>query len=736
MKAITSTPHIALLLLGAFASPTCVFAQIASDGSLPGKNKFDKVEVVTALPSDNEIRKRSLVAKRIYGRDELERFGDENLSGVLSNLPGVQVVNGAPSLSGLDAKYTKILFNGTPAPTPLNMDQINPSLIDRIEIIRGQTASSSSQSIGGTINIVFKDIPKTAQKSIRYGGSYQNQRPTPSATYTFSENSGGFSYNLPLSVQEQLQTFQLNSLNTVENANKTIDSAYQERSWWFNYGAISFSPKLTYVVNDDEKFSSQSFMLKSKRKIAHAYQSTIISGTPTLYDDFESGTETQIFRTNLEWTKNLSDTDRIESKIGFNSVVSGARNLQSQEQVTRQIRDEERGDTTVFYTANFSTLLTNQHALLVGIDLETKKQREFNSITFLGTAVNPLVNGRSFFGELSTNSLFVQDEWEISKQFAINLGLRSEWIDMKSDVPPSLQSGGNASSRSSQSAQITNPIVHFIYKPKADGKDIIRASVSRGYKAPDISFIGLNPIVNAVYTDTTKPNTATSPDLAGNNNLRPELATGIDASYEKYFGSNGLVSIGGFYREVDDILNDVLTLQPVYWATVPRWVSQPVNFSHGRSYGLEFELRGAAADLLPASIVPKNSLTLRLNLNYYGSNVDAVPGPNNRFASQYPWTATLGFDYKAFEGLTLGASYFLSPEYTRQKTTTESFEQSDLRWINGYAQYKIDNTSSMRIGLNNLFPSTNRTGSFATGADRINNRSGRTSITVTIDKKL
>lgn len=115
---------IARFLIATFSVPIAhnAFAQIASDGSLPGRNKFDTVEVVAKAPSDNDLRNRSLVAKRIYGREELERFGDSNLADVLSNLPGVSMVNGVPGLSGMNAKYTKLLFNGDPAPAGVSMD--------------------------------------------------------------------------------------------------------------------------------------------------------------------------------------------------------------------------------------------------------------------------------------------------------------------------------------------------------------------------------------------------------------------------------------------------------------------------------------------------------------------------------------------------------------------------------------------------------------------------------------
>jgi iron complex outermembrane receptor protein len=236
--------------------------------------------------------------------------------------------------------------------------------------------------------------------------------------------------------------------------------------------------------------------------------------------------------------------------------------------------------------------------------------------------------------------------------------------------------------------------------------------------------------------DTTRTNSAASPDTVGNSLLKPELATGVDISYETSFGKNGFASLGAFYRDVDNIVANTTTLQTVYWASQPRWVSQPTNFSHGTSYGIEMEFRAGAADLLPAALQPKMPLNFRLNLNYYGSQVDGVPGPDNRFPSQSPWKTTIGFDYKPIDNLTLGGSIYFAPEYMRRITAIQTFKQMPLRWINAFARYSIDKRSNIRVGINNLFPSSNATEA-VTDLSSVNAvRSGRTNISVTIETQL
>ncbi|OYT88736.1 MAG: hypothetical protein CFE43_21065 [Burkholderiales bacterium PBB3] len=723
--------------LAIFYSATSL-AQIASDGSLPGKNKFDKVEINAKSPTDNEMRQRSLVAKRIYGREDIDRFGNINMADVLSNLPGVVIINGAPALSGLDPKYTKILINGDPAPAGWTAEQIDAALVERIEVMRSQTANKSSQAIGGTINIVFKSVPRKAEQTLRVGASYQNERPGPTGTFTTSGKAGDLSYSLPFSFNELLQTYRVNSLRSSLDSNNNFSTGYEEMYWRYNYISPSFSPKFEYTINDDEKLTSQSFFQNITRFLRHRFDRSVLSGVPASESDMDRDTEYKLFRTNLKWTKNLSEANRIEATAAFNRIVE-ADNLQTSRYAVPDFRRETKvSDTTQTYNIAFTHVANSQHVIATGFDILNKRKETSSLSLYLTQGLNPLASERPFFATSDTKSVYVQDEWEVDNQLALNLGIRAETITLTSEVPFAFAAQldpFNASSASNQFS-IWSPSLFVSYKPDASKKNTLRAGFSRAYKSPDVSDMDLIPIINRNAPDTSKTNNELLSDWTGNPALKPELAVNFDLSYEMYFNQTSSLSVGGFYRDITDITAEVTTLRKVYWATAPRWVSQARNFSHGTSYGMEIEWRAGAADLLPAAYTPANPLNFRLNLNFYGSQIDALPGPNNRLPSQYPWTATLGVDCKPTSNLTLGASAFVSPEFRRQVSDREVFEQSNLDWVNAFAQYKLDTKSTLRLGVNNMFPSTNRYSSFTTAAQSIQNRSGRTGITLTYDTKL
>jgi outer membrane receptor for ferrienterochelin and colicins len=90
-----------------------------------------KVEISAQPLTDTEQRRRDPVAKTVVGRDEIEKYGDTNLSDVLKRLPGVNMSGGNPRLRGLGSGYTLVLVNGEPAPPGFSLDNLSPSQVER-----------------------------------------------------------------------------------------------------------------------------------------------------------------------------------------------------------------------------------------------------------------------------------------------------------------------------------------------------------------------------------------------------------------------------------------------------------------------------------------------------------------------------------------------------------------------------------------------------------------------------
>jgi len=179
-------------------------------------------------------------------------------------------------------------------------------------------------------------------------------------------------------------------------------------------------------------------------------------------------------------------------------------------------------------------------------------------------------------------------------------------------------------------------------------------------------------------------------------------------------------------------------LEPVAWSSVPRWVSQPSNFSTAQTSGLELEIKGRASELLPTLFAPKQALNLRAALSIYRSQVAALPGPNNRLDGQQPWSGNLGFDYR-FAGLplTTGASLAITPGYQTQQTMSQTLERSRSRAIDVFAQWMFSRQLSLRLSANNLAPLTSQTQTLlSSGYGSQSNRIGRTGFGANLEMKL
>ena len=174
------------------------------------------------------------------------------------------------------------------------------------------------------------------------------------------------------------------------------------------------------------------------------------------------------------------------------------------------------------------------------------------------------------------------------------------------------------------------------------------------------------------------------------------------------------------------------------YATVPRFISQPVNFSKAQTTGLEFELKGRAGELLPSLFDLKTALNLRSALSIYRSQVEALPGPNNRLDGQQPWSANAGFDYR-FTGLPLntGVSLAYTPGYLTTQTLTQSLDQSRSRSLDIFAQWIFSRSASVRVNASNLAPLDQQSRTVVDGGyGSTTDRMGRTQFGIGLELKL
>ncbi len=719
----------ALVLL---ASPALVLAQDipAGLGDTPARpqqgSRLERVELSSRQQSDTDLRRKSQVAKQIYGREEMDKYGDTNVSDVLKRLPGVSVQDGSPRMRGLGAGYTLILINGDPAPPGFALDQLSPSQVERIEVTKGPTADQSAQAVAGAINIILKDAPRVSQRDLRLGLGYSIERPTPNANFTLGETLGPLALSLPISAFEWRNQNSFTTERYVEGTDELPPARGVQQGETPNWGhGFNIAPRVNWKISDDETASLQTFAQKGYWNNKTDFSETVITGRPNFDDDSASHGTWQNLRGNLQWVNRFNDAQRLELKAGvqdskgtFNSETFRNGTVQRQTVGNNQ-------DRSYTQAGKFGQLLGDDHSITAGWDLEWRQRDELRTVTENGETLLPQYDGQTFSATIQRQALFVQDEWELSKQWSTYIGLRAERIATESRGSDELVRN---------TSQVVTPLWHLNYKLDPKGRDLIRASLTRSYKAPDLNALLARPSLSVL------PNSDLTPDRVGNPDLKPELATGLDIAFEKYLTGGGMVSVGVFHRSINDLIRSTTTLQTVEWDEKQRWVMQPVNYSKAQTSGLELEVKGRAGELLPSVFDPKLALNLRGSLSFYRSNVEAVQGPNNRLDGQQPWSGNVGFDYRLSSlPLTTGASFAITPGYTTQQTVTTSLEQTRTRALDAFAQWAFSKKLSLRLSANNLVPlDTRQTLILRTipGSGSTTDRVARTSFGAALEVKL
>ena len=682
------------MALAALTAPISVWAQDSSVGgqtettTAPQTSVIQRVEIVGRQGS-TELRRAASVAKQIYGREELDRFGDTNVLDVMRRLPGVNVSSGGPRMRGLGAGYTQILINGDPAPQGFNLDQLSPSQIERIEVLRAPTADQSAQAVAGTINIILKEAPRSSQKSLRLGLSNGRDRPMANMNYSISESKGPFNMSLPVSLFEwdrQIRTTVDRQMEGTDGKPAVSEQIGTGTSWGWGY---NIAPRFNFKFSDEQTLSIATFFQKGYWNFRTDFLNRAISGNPVFDDNSMQDGFWENRRGNLTWVNRFSPDQRIEIKAGIQQGRSAfdSRNLRSGALQLNTVGSNQ--DNAITQSGKYSHLLGSSHSLTAGWDLENRDRLERRTTKdAAGNALLPSFEGQPFEAQVRRQAFYIQDEWEISPQWQLYLGLRNERI---------LSESATTVSPVRNESSVLSPLAHVTYKFNPKSRDMIRASLTRSYKSPGLNTLLARPQINGAYTNTNLTNTPLAPDRMGNPALTPELATGLDIAYENYLTNDGIFSVGIFHRNLTNVVRNVTELRTVSWANAPRWISQPQNFSDAVTSGLEFELRGRASDLMPTFLGTAKALNIRTSLSIYSSSIAALNGPNNRLDGQQPWSANFGFDQRITGmPLSVGGNLSYTPGYDTRQTVDQLVKRSSARSIDLFAMMFLSPTMSFR----------------------------------------
>lgn len=678
------------------------------------------MQITGSRPDDVQERRSSTTAKIVIGRDEIDRFGDSTLGDVLKRLPGVTLQGrpgrgGAIQLRGLGSGYTQILLDGERVPPGFSLDSISPDQIERIEILRAPTAESGARAIAGTINIVTRGGYTRRVNDVRVAAAFENERLQPSASWTRNFTTGEFIVNTTLSafrIDRDYSSATTTVDQRLDDGTVTLAQAEDSRVP-VTGGGVHASARIQWRPEGGVDSATLNPVLFANHFDTHRDSTLVqtVGALPAPYDEAttRASSGTSLARLNGEWTHRFAPDLRLETHAGIGQSrlpVHSFRTETTRGSTSRTLEEtSDSRDTSVTASSKVVAAVLGSHTATAGVEAESNRRDDTR--TSLQDDMPILTDfAENIEARVQRLAAYVQDEWPVSEHWAAHAGLRWEGIRTRGAVEEGQPEAVNRSS-------VWSPLVHAVWKPDPKGRDQVRVSLTRSYRSPTLANLISRPAVNTRYP-VPGPNTPTQADRAGNPNLKPELATGIDIAIERYLPGSGILSANVFHRSISDYMRSVTTLESVSYANVPRWVTRAQNVGDAVTQGLELEAKFRASE----AIVGAPRIDVRANASFFRSRVKGVPGPDNRLDQQPDVTANLGADYR-FAGvpLAIGGNVNWTPGYTTRLSDTQIASVSSKLVADAYGLWTFNPGLALRLSLSNLDPRDYVTGSAIDGPD-------------------
>lgn len=585
------------------AAPT-LHAEEVVENSSPAVTELD-TSFVTATGAATDIRDAP-ASVSVISREEIERQPVYDLNTLLRRVPGVTGGFGPVGeqskikLRGLDDKYTLILVDGkrvgSSADTSYRRDLarqdlnwIAPSMIERIEIVRGPMSSLyGSDAMGGVINIITRKVSKT------WSGSASTNITVPKDSDRGQTTQNSLNLAGPLTDSLGLRLGANVTRRAADEVEPRRDAA---GDYMYGDGAggskdHSVNALLDWKINDE-----QSLSLEAVHGVERSWSSKKTFGDygETIGEGFGAGRlirDSYVLSHTGDWSFGSTKLDAYLNKFK-NDIERGKAN--SEEKIVE-------GSLNLPFE-----WLVNQSLTLGG---QWKREELTNSNT-LGTVPvdyqGAPVNGSSLKADYS--AAFIEDELFLLDNLSLTLGNRFDHSDEY----------GNHNS----------PRAYLVYHPHPDWT--VRGGISKGFRAPSLKEgsagaatesggRGCGSLVVLGYGSG-------SCWMAGNPNLTPETSTNkeVGVSFDHGGWEAGLTY---FHTDFTDKIE-----YAALGKYQGRWWTMLENVDKARTRGWEGTTRVPLGD----SVDWRTNATYMLESRNLSTGEDLISSPKLSLFSAINW---------------------------------------------------------------------------------------------------
>lgn len=606
--------------------------------------QLDKISIEDTY-SVIEERKENSIAKRIIQGEELTQYGDMNALEMLKRTPGVTISEGKGKKGAPGKGYTKVLIDGeevsgTKRGNPL--EHLSPDMIERLEVMTNGSAEYSAESMGGIVNIVLKK-PASEGKTIAKvtAGAYERE-PMGSLFAQREGRSGKLSYLINTTISD----------NSQDDASSSITDSYTENSDnESRYRSLSLNTKLIYTPSSKDKYMFDGAINRSDYEKETMQTRT----TPLNINQHDEG-DTFMVWSKLSGTHNLSGTELVEWKLKYHENDSQGY-TRTDNGTTINTQDDE-GAFRVFGAEGSYSVALDEHFIKTGAEIKRLHQRDDVSTT------GSVVSQEHQRLREDKGSLYIQDEISVGEKLVVTPGVRFERSIRQFDQ--------------SIATDYVAPSLHALYKLSEN--DNLRASVAKTVKLPRLSELSDS------LDSSLDENDINHPDVSGNPSLKEESAISYEVRYEHFFEDKGIVSFGGFYRNISDKIEKRTTLE------TGRYVERPYNSGEAKLWSLELELKKSLDRYVSGLGIFANATIQDSSLMSNGVK-RTIKGTND-------YLYNIGIDHRLNEyALTYGAAYRYVSGYEDPIDASGVAEtQEGYGTLDVYAKKRLN--SSYKLGLN------------------------------------
>ena len=731
-------------------------------------------------PQQVEVQGRSLAGESgaaaaspwlsVIDRDELDAFGDFSVLDLLQRLPAVSLDEDGPSLRGLGGGYTRILIDGQPAPTGFLLDALAPADIERIEIVQGPSAEFGG--VAGVINIVLRQ-PTRSQRLLSASWGHSGGQWPSSMNLRWSDRialghplpdpadrasaAPSLSWSLPLtasvggrdtrSESERSSRTSAGQL-TLQGVRSTDERQTQN---------LQLAPRLDLKLDARHQLIAswqwrmQQVDGQSLRRIETRQDANPASHLdPTLpalttlvsHQDSSVAARTELLATQLQWIQNLAQGQKLELTSSLDSSLqrSATQRLDLAPQSSESFSSSR--ERKLLGGLRWASATRGGHRWTAGVDAERRSRRDLRRQLTDGIEQISSSTGVPFLTTLDRNTAYLQDSWAPAPGWGVLAGVRAEQhrLQQASEEGAVDQSFAAVSPVLSLRREFLLPADDRAKSLSVDsakgqgagqrqgqgqgqGKRSWQLGLSHSIRVPPVGLLVPQYLLNGTY-DRSRSNTPIAADFAGNPQLRPERALGLDLRLDQSLPDGTAWRLGGFVRHIDHLIRRRIALETVDEADQPRWVSRPVNLGSARSIGIELSAKGPASAWLPTALAGwlesagAAKLQLRAALSLYHSHVEQIDDPDARIEGQGPWALSLGLDQPRPIGeLAYGLSLVLKPGFSTQSSDRQRLWRSSAHRLDAYLRWRFDARNQLGLSLSNALAVDSRSSSAVADLD-------------------